>query len=164
MKAVLKSVLIATMIALTSCSTGSINEPEQIGKQVFEILKNISTDSKESYISKYISIEEIRALGKNEEVVKDEGKRNFMTSMLKEKWISSIERDYNRIKENSGINWKNIEYLDFVYELKDKEGMKVCEGELYFKFNEKSFKIETSSLWNGKEYKLVEVEHLNLHE
>ena len=163
MKAVLKSVLIATMIALTSCSTGSINEPEQIGKQVFEILKNISTNSKESYISKFISIEEIRALGKNEEVVKDEGTRNQMTSMLKEKWISGIERGYNRIKEKagkSGVNWKNIEYLDFVYELKDKNGMKVCEGELYFKFNEKSFKIETSSLWNGKEYKLIDVEDL----
>ena len=133
----LKVLLVAIIFALSACSTNNVREPEQIGKQVFEILKNISSNSKDNYISNFLSIEEIRELGKNEEVVKDADTRNEMTSMLKEKWISQIEKDYNRIKEKggkSGVNWNEIQYLDFVYELKDKDGMKVCEGELYFKF------------------------------
>ena len=158
-----KVFFVAIIFALSACSTNNIKEPEQIGKQVFEILKNISNSSKANYIDNFLSIEEIRELGKDEEVVKDEDTRNEMTSMLKEKWIGRIEKDYNRIKEKggkSGINWNNIEYLDFVYELKDKDGLKICEGELYFKFNDKSFKIETSSIFNGKEYRLVEIEDL----
>lgn len=162
-KNVIKIALIILIIALASCSTKSIKEPEQLGKQVFEILKNISNENKENYISNFISIEEIRELGKNEKLVKDESTRNEMTSMLKEKWISQIEKEYNKIKEKAGevgLNWNKIEYLDFVYELKERGGMKMCEGALYFKFNEKSFKIEAFAVWDGNEYKLAVVENL----
>jgi hypothetical protein len=158
-----KVLFVAIIFALSSCSTNSIKEPEQIGKQVFEILKDISSSSKENYIANFLSIEEIRELGKNEEVVKYEDTRNEMTSMLKEEWISKIEKDYNRIKEKggkSGISWNEIQYLDFVYELKYKKGMKFCAGELYFKFNDKSFKIEVKSIFDGKKYRLVEIEDL----
>jgi|SRR5690554_3669825 len=158
----LKVLLIAILFAFSACSTNSTREPEQIGKQVFEILKNISSNSKDNYISNFLSIEEIRELGKNEEVVKDADIRNEMTSMLKEEWISEIEKDYNSIKEKggkSGINWNEIQYLDFVYELTE-DGMKVCEGELYFKFNDKSFKIEITSIFNGTEYRLIGIEDL----
>ena len=162
-KMTLKVLLVAVVFALSACSTHNIREPEQIGQQVFEILKNISSSSKEDYISNFLSIEEIRELGKNEEVVKDADTRNEMTSMLKEKWISRIEKDYNRIKEKggkSGIIWNEIQYLNFVYELEDKDGIKGCEGELYFKFSDKSFKIEIASIFNGTEYRLVEIEDL----
>ncbi len=159
----LKMLIVAVIFALSACSTNSVKEPKQIGKQVFGILKNISSSSKDNYISNFLSIEEIRELGKNEEVVKDADTRNELTSMLKEKYISSIEKDYNRIKEKggkSGINWNEIQYLDFVYEIKDKKGIKGCEGELYFKFNDKSFKIEVETIFNGTEYRLVEIEDL----
>ena len=158
-----KIFFITIMFAFTACSTYNIKEPEQIGKQVFRILKNISNSSKESYIENFLSIEEIRELGKNKQVVKSEKTRNEMTSMLKKEWIDRIENDYNRIKRNGGkygINWNNIEYLDFIYELKDEDGLKVCEGELYFKFNDKSFKIDAYSIFNAKEYRLVEIENL----
>jgi len=160
----LKVLLAAVIVfAFCACSTNNVREPEQIGKQVFEILKNISSSSKDDYISNFLSIEEIRELGKNEDVVKDADTRNEMTSMLKEKWISKIEKDYNRIKEKggkSGIIWNEIQYLDFVYELKDEDGIKGCEGELYFKFSDKSFKIEIASIFNGTEYRLFEIEDL----
>lgn len=159
----LKVLLVAIVFAFSACSTNSVREPEQIGKQVFEILKIISNSSKGNYISNFLSIEEIRELGKNEEVVKNVDTRNELTSMLKEKWISKIEKDYNRIKEKggkSGINWNEIQYLDFVYELKDKDGIKGCEGELYFKFSDKSFKIEIESIFNGTEYRLITIEDL----
>lgn len=160
MKSVLQSVLIATIIALTSSCTRSISikEPEQIGKKVFEILKNISIDSKEVFISKFISIDEIRELGTNEKVVKDEETRIQFTSISKEYWINMKESEYNMLKETalkSGVNLKNIEYLDFIYELKHESGVEVCKGELYFTFNDKMFRLKIDSLWNGKEYKLI---------
>ncbi|MEO0899246.1 MAG: hypothetical protein AAFY71_22735 [Bacteroidota bacterium] len=156
-------IFLSTM-AFGSCSKASISEPEQIGPQVFKILKTISINGKKDYIDNFLSIEEIRELGKNEEVVKDESTRNEMTSMLKEKWIKQITRDYNQIKEEgagSGIVWQDIEYLDFIYTIKKKQGVKGAEGELYFKYSEDVYKVETSALWNGKEYRITEIEDLS---
>jgi hypothetical protein len=63
---IFKVILVAIVIDLTACSTNKIKEPEQIGKQVFEILRNLSTKSKTDYVKNFLSIEEIRELGKNE--------------------------------------------------------------------------------------------------
>jgi hypothetical protein len=40
-----KTIFPATLVILTSCYPKSIKEPEQIGKQVFETLKNINDKS-----------------------------------------------------------------------------------------------------------------------
>lgn len=86
-----------------------------------------------------------------------------MTSMLEEEWINRIMDDYNQIKNNgasSGIIWQDILYLDFVYEMKDKEGLKAVEGRLYFKYNDKTYKVDISAIWDGKEYRIIEIEDL----
>ena len=160
-----KVLFFAIIFTLSSCSTNSEKEPEQIGKQGFLMLKNISSSSKENYVANFLLIEEIRELGKNEEVIKDEDTRNELTSISKDKYFSKIEADYNSIKIEGldyGINWNEIQYLDFIYNLKTEIGIMGCEGELYFKFNDKSFKIDITSIFNGKEYRLVEIEDLKL--
>ncbi len=157
------NILLLIAFTLNSCSNRRVTEPEQIGKKVFEILKTISTNSKQDYIDNFLSIEEIRELGKNEEVVKAESTRNKMTSMLKEKWIDRITGDYNHVKKkgaSSGIVWQEIKYLDFVYEIKEEEGLKGTEGELYFKHNDDTYRIEISAIWNGNEYQITEIEDL----
>lgn len=164
-----KVLLIAIIFSLSACSTGSIKEPEQIGKQVFEILRNLSIKSKADYVGNFLSIEEIRELGKNETIVTEEKTRNEMTSMLKEDWVGRIEGYYKYIKEKGGkygINWQEIEYLNFVYEIETDYGIKGCRGSLYFKYKDKPYEIEVSSIFNGTEYKLekissLEVSHLN---
>ena len=158
-----KIVLVAMVFAFTACSTNNIKEPEQIGKQVFEILKSLSTKSKADYVSNFLSIEEVRELGKNEKVVTEEKTRNELTSMLKGQWVGRIEGYYNDIKEKGGeygINWQEIEYLDFVYEIETDDGVKGCKGSLYFKYNDKPYKIKVTSIFNGKEYKLVKIRRL----
>ena len=155
-------------ITLSSCSNGSLTEPEQIGKHVFGIMKTNSTIGKQSYIDNFISIEEIRELGKNyegeEEFLIDEDTRNELTSMLKEEWIRRIEKDYNRIKEEgarSGIIWQDIEYLDFIYQIANEDGLETNEGELYFIYDGETYKVETGSIWNGKEYLIVGIQGLD---
>lgn len=162
-QSIFKLLLISFLMILSSCNQDMIKEPEQIGKQVFGILKDISTKNKADYVSNFLSIEEIRELGKNEEVVTEEKTRNEMTSMLKEDWVGRIEGYYNDIKEKGGqygINWQDIEYLDFVYEIKTDNGIKGCKGSLYFKYKDKPYKIKVTSIFNGKEYKLVKIRSL----
>ena len=86
-----------------------------------------------------------------------------MTSVLKEEWVNELERNYNKVKERAakyGIIWNDIQYLDYVYEINEKRGIKTCEGKLYFKYKDDSFKIRTSSIFNGHEYKLIEIRSL----
>ena len=152
--------LVITIISI-SCSNTKIKEPEQIGKQVFEILKKMNTDNKQLYINNFITIEEIRELAKKEKVITDESTRNEMSSIRKEEWLEEIEWSYNAIKKEAieyGISWQNIEYLDFVYEIDTSDGMKICEGELFIKYNNNIYKFETISIFDGNEYKLIEID------
>ena len=155
--------LLVVSLIITSCSTNAIKDPTQIGKQVFGILKDISSTSKSNYVANFLSIEELRELGKNDRVVTDESTRNEMTSTLREDWDSEIEEYYNDIKvkgEKYEINWNEIEYLDFVYEMETDYGIKVCNGTLYFKHKNKPYEVEVSSIFNGREYKLVKIKSL----
>ncbi len=161
----IKALFLTIVVVFSSCSgsNNSVKDPEMIGRQVFKILQNISDGTRQEYIDQYLSIEEIRELGKNPDIITDESTRNEMTSMLREKWIDGIKNEYNEIKEDGGeaaINWQEIEYLDFVFEITEEDGIQFCEGELYFKLNNRSFNIAITSLYNGKEYKLITIEDL----
>ena len=164
MQLISKAVLFTTLLTLISCQPASIKEPEQIGRQVFKILKNIDDNSKEDYISNFLSIEEIQQLATNEKLVKDADTRNEMTSITKEEWNKRIEMDYNRIQIKSkeyGINWNNIEYLVFPnIPINEGELIKGCHGELFFKCKGKSFKVNVTSFWNSREYRLLTIENL----
>lgn len=133
-------------------------EPEQLGRIAFEILKNISTESRQEYLSHFASIEDIRELGRNEAITTDQKFRNKMTSITKEEWEKEMLKDYNQTKERAAtllINWQEIDYLDFVYEIENKEGIEALKGKLYFKSNNKSYNVEILTIWNGKEYLIL---------
>lgn len=149
--------------AFTDYSSHNMKDPEQIGNQVFKILKNINSSSKNDYISNFISIEEIRELLKKEEVSKDTDTSNLMHSITKENIIRSLEKDYNRIIDKGrklGIRWNEIQYLHFFSESEEEAGIKVCEGDLYFKCNDTYFRIKIASIFNGTEHRLVTIKGL----
>ena len=119
---------------------------KQIGKQVFEMLRNLSTKSKADFVRNFLSIEEIRELGKNEP-----------------DWVGITEQYYKLIKEKGvelGINWQDIEYSDFVYKILTEGGFKGCLGSLYFKYKDKPYYIKVESIYTGTEYKLFKVKSL----
>ena len=158
-------IIIAIFFAFTSCTNNSVKELEQIGKQAFEILKNIGNSSKQEYISNFLSIEEARELAKNEDIIPMERSRNELTSTTKEKWEGRIEHGYNQIKEKGskeGINWQKIEYLDFSYKTgKNDEDIEMCKGWMFFKYDEKSYRVKVFSIYNGKEYILGHIGRLH---
>ena len=159
--------LLATVISFSSCSNNIIVKPENIGKSVIEILKTISVKEKQDYLNNFSSIEEIRELGKNEEIVKKEKTRNRLTLMLKEDWINKVSEGYFQVKtkgEEFGINWKEIEFFDFVYEIiEDNKGFQLAEGKLFFKHTDNTYEVKTASIWNGEKYLLIKVDELKEH-
>lgn len=172
----IKLIYLAMIFVLVACSNNNTNNskqikakepeqigakrPEQIGKIVFGILKEINTGSKADYVANFILVEEIKKLAKDT----NHESLNNLSSMSQEFLINYLEMEYKEIKdkgEELSINWDNIEYLGFQYLIRNNEGIKSCEGNLYFKCNDRSFWIKSGSLFNGKKYRLLKVGELN---
>jgi hypothetical protein len=144
----------------SSCNNNVKKDPEKIGNEAFEIVHNISTDTQSDFLNYFISLEEYRELGKNESLITDEQERNQLTSLTKEEYEKHHYGMYNNIKENGaeyGIEWKEITYLDFVYEIENKNGLKKGLGKLYFKYGSDSYRIKVYFVFDGKEYRISKI-------
>lgn len=166
MKKITFFTIVVTIIIINIFSCVSIKkqkEPEDIGLYAFNILKNLSQTIKSDYVNSFLTIEDIRELGRNEEIAISQDTRNDLTSIKKEEWNDDIESDFNELKQDAGeigLKWTDIEYLDFVYEIEEEDGISICEGELFFKYNEISFSVDVTAVFNGEEYKLIELDSL----
>ena len=99
-------VILLTFLSCSSKSKGE-REPEKIGIQVFEILKNFDKNSNQEFHDNHVSYLEISKIA-NSEKIGD-----------KKEWDSYILNRYNRISkfgDRWGIDWEKIEYLSFKYQ------------------------------------------------
>ncbi len=157
------SIIVITLIIIvgfSACASGNSDKPEEIGQQVFYILKTLEAKGKQGFSKNFMTIEEVRKLGKSNKVSFDSDIRNEMTSQDRDEWNENILTCYNSIKakgEKYDINWKNIEYSDFTYEIQHQLGVKYIEGLLSIEYNGEIYEIKTYSMWNGKEYAILEI-------
>ena len=155
-------IAITLIVGFGSCNSKSdITSPDEIGHGVFEVLKNFDAKGEKGFIKNFMTIEEVRDLGKNTKVIPDIALRNELTSMDKDTWNANISNSYIAMKQmevDNNINWKKIDYSDFVYKIKyeDKVAMNI-EGILTFLSDGKEYKVDTYSMWNGKKYMLVQM-------
>lgn len=150
--------LMAVVIGFSSCNRG-VTEPDKIGRQAFDILKNFDSNGRQGFEKNFPTIHDLRDLGRNDKVTTDIEIRNVLTSTPENEWLEQISENYADIKKmgnKHGINWKNIEYSDFIYEMEyEGGGLKYVEGELVIKHRGETYKIETYSMWNGKKYMIL---------
>ena len=153
--------LMAVVIGFSSCNRG-VTEPDKIGRQAFDILKNFDVKGWQGFEKNFYTIDEIRKLGTNDKLSTDIEVRNKITSTTEEEWKRGISNSYDEIQKmgrEKQIFWKNIEYVDFTYEVDYKmESIRYIDGSLFIKYNEKVYHIQTYSMWNGKEYMLLQME------
>lgn len=149
------------LLFITSCGhSPGVSEPEDVGEQVTDILSDLDDMSEEEFGECFMSLEDIRELGEDDDVIKDKDMRNRLTKMTKEDRNKGIERAYERLKEKGKefkIVWDEIEMDDFSYEVESEKGMKVCEGNLMIKQGGKKYRIRTVSLFDGSDYNLIEM-------
>lgn len=153
--------LLAVVIGLASCTRG-VTDPDKIGRQVFNILKDFDAKGLQGFEKNFYTIDEIRKLGKSDKLTTDIEVRNEITSTTVEEWQKGILSSYNEIQKmgrEKNIIWKDIEYIDFTYEVNYKmESIRYILGSLLINYNEKEYHIQTYSMWNGKEYMLLQME------
>lgn len=170
MKTMISKIVLSLSVSvlLVSCGSGtSVSDPEEIGEQVMDIVNDFDDMSKEDFRDRFMSMDEIRELGKNETVVKDENGRNRLTKMNESDRTRDLDRGYDQIKENVArydIDMAGAEYDDFAYEVKTKRGIKTVRGELYFKSDGKRYRMRTTSIYDGSGYNLVQLDGPRLEE
>ena len=160
-RSILKVIIILIAINLFSCDNHKrFIEPEDLGQYSFNLLKSLSQTTKSDYVNSFITIEGIRKIAKNEEIVTDQNTQNELILMKEEEWIKEIEVEYNELKKRGGeygIKWAEIEYLDFLYEFDIEKGIKVLEGVLFFKYEENSYSVDLTAVNADKEYLLGKI-------
>lgn len=89
-----------------------------------------------------------------------------MENRLKDGFLDrQYQRNFERIvveSRETGINWKNIEYEDFLYKLRLRDGVKELKGDIYFKDGEEHYEMRVhAGLLNGR-YIILELEDLDV--
>ena len=75
--------LMAVVIGFSSCNRG-VTEPDKIGRQAFDILKNFDVKGWQGFEKNFYTIDEIRKLGTNDKLSTDIEVRNKITSTTEE--------------------------------------------------------------------------------
>lgn len=166
-----RTTLSLLIVVLTSCAVENIYNPEFIGKQVFGMVEYMDTDKKQEYLNEFMSNEEYAALfidrhedfGDKLPFNDNAHQHEKKASLIKEDFTNRIEEDYKNLIESAnkyGIDWKTAEYLHFEFEVNEKHNRVGCFGDLYFKYNNIPFKLETTSFAIEEEYHLFMVDKL----
>ncbi len=148
-------------ITLSSCgSSTSVSQPEEVGEQVMDLLKDMDDMSLEDFKEYFISLEEIRDMSKDPDLVKDEEGRNRLSKLTKEEYNEGLSRSFSQLVEKGSelkIKWSEIEFEDFTYEVDTQGGLKSCNGKLLFKYDGNSYQVRTYSVFDGSGYSLANV-------
>lgn len=173
MKKIYSVIIVLALIAgFSSCSNGAkkvsderpekITEPEHIGLQVFDVLKNIDyegEDGDKKFAENFLSYQEMLALGENDNVTEDEGLKKTLSEISEEEWTETINEPYVDLMSMRllrDIRFENSEYKYFTYHLdNDNGGGKFVKGSLGVELKDELYEFETYSIWNGEEYMLI---------
>lgn len=164
MKNTLSNILLVTVsLVYLSCTTNKLSNPENIGLHAMEILKMMDAETQDSYAAKFMSVSEIKEVSEKKAVISSEETRQEMRDIKEGPWMRRIYKDFNEIKAfaiTNGIDWPTIEYSGWSFETLDMDGVHACKGDLYFISNGRTYMLEIYSVFNGEEYRLVEVEDI----
>lgn len=131
--------LIIISVIYSACnSSASADDP--IGKYTFELLQKLDTISSADFEKNFITLEELREFAKDTTI---QGTfRNAITTVTKEIHQERILQSYEMLKESGKrqqINWQNITYDEYVFQLRLDSGVTFQDGYLLFTHDSKKY-------------------------
>lgn len=170
--------IVATSFIMANNYNKGAKEPSEMGRYTFDMLQNMDKMTTNDFIENFIDYWDFYRAENNVE------NKKAIKSLPQETYENDIESYLNEIKSDGldySINWKEIEYMDFVYK-KNVTGMLSIQnqghnyaftnyysGTLYFKESGKQYIAEVTfmpvpyseqviGLYSGTGYKLYDVE------
>lgn len=159
----IKLLLLAIVIATTAQAQSTDGKKlDKCVNTTIKGLKKLDTADVATFRALMISDDEILDFIDAMDVAdefKEEIRANVNDGMFQNAMQGSF-KDFVRITGNMDINWKQVVYEDFIYEMRKRDGLKQLRGELYFVEGEKHMQLQmTAALLNGK-YVVIELEDL----
>lgn len=160
---IFKIALIIFTFSMFSCKQNSISKPEDLGKNIFELLKGIDKKTVTDYNIHTITYEELKNLVKNPKAKLGYYKGD-LASLTAEQFANKSLANFNDIKnagEKFKIDWNKITYSDFKLEMSEFEmypfgTTKAVKGETYFKNSDgKIYFVKSMSFYDGNGYKTI---------
>lgn len=154
MKRTVHVLLISLLVILSSCEDEKLmNEPREIGEQLFEIVKNAQSTSEDDYIKYFMDFETFHDLGiKNTKEVIENTNKDLYYNQLK-----NYHHSIKRVAVKEGIVLNEIKYLDFIYKPSKIVEGGYLKGYLYFTYKNDSYSIPGFARTYGENYILFEV-------
>jgi len=133
-----------------------IKNADGVGKYTLNLLKNFENTSEEEFVNSLMTTEDIiKFAEKVADTAVGNNLKKEITKMGATKYYNRVAEVYHDLKEKGkeyGIVWKDIAYVDFTYELRDKKGIKGIEGALVFSCKGTKYKVKTDALYDGDAY------------
>ncbi len=153
-----KTIYIAFLIIIsvvhTACiSSTTVDEP--IGRHTFELLQKLDTISNDAFSNHFISLEELREFVKDTAI--EATFRNAITTVSKENHREGLLQAYEMFKESGKrheINWKNITFEEYVYQVRPDSGVEFHDGFLIFKHNSEKYLAKVISFEHHEKQQL----------
>lgn len=159
----MKSLLIAaiTLISLSvSAQSTDGKKIDQLANRVIKELKKFDTVDITPFRNVLITMEQIQDFITAMDV-EDEFKEEIRANVNDGMFQNALEESYNdfvRATRKSGIDWKKIAYEDFLYEVRNRDGLKQLRGELYFMEGENHYQVQVTAALLDKKFVVIELE------
>ena len=132
-----------------------IETPEGIGKYAFSILKKVDHISDKEFINSFITIEEIKAyVNKMPDSTSSRIKEQMdeMSLASYEKKVLDELEELRISAKQKAIDLTTIEYIDFSFKKRVRDGITGIRGKLVFQYKEKKFTIKVASFLIDNKY------------
>lgn len=152
------------IIGLAGCkSKEQVSTPEEIGLQVMEVLEKMTDITRPEFRQYFASANDLHSISKNKKLVKDEEQRRRLKKTTKRVLKVRYHFMHRRLKvlgKRHGINWNRVEFDSFTHKIEEFDGTKFCYGILKFKYKDRIFSVETTSIYDGTHYLLLGIQGL----
>jgi len=144
----------------TAVNEGVVN-PEDIGKVVFEIIQDFEEMSIKDFEEKVITYQELQDLANNPKARLGEQFKADFKSITPAIYEQTMQNDYAGLKDTSSkheIDWYKIQFVEFIHEEMEFDGVKGVQGETYFKNTDnKIYFIKSMAFYDGEKYVIVKM-------
>lgn len=155
------TIAILLLTGLVSAQDGAAID--RLSAKIMKTLKATDSTKYKDFKAIFITMEEVVAITDNM-TLPEEQKKEVRAKINAEYLEEQCSKEFKSMifkGEQMGINWASIEYEEFLYRLRFRNGLKELKGDIYFRDGDKHYEMHLQAAYLDGEYKLLELEDLD---
>ena len=162
---ILINILLLNLVPFDQSSIPASNTPHQVANEFFHLLTQMDTLSSKEFVQHFIPLHEIKSIAMDTTVKIKPSLREQLLSITPQQLHKRNVDIYNGLKRAGlelHIDWKHITFTSFKSKIDPVHKLEHY-GELVFKSNDNYFEVQISTIPNGSNYFLADIESIREH-